>query len=184
MGQSWARIETWLREHAPASSRQLAPPAARTAIAAAEDRLGTSFPQPLVESLLRHDGTDLATVLPWGACLLGTEDIVRTWEMKMDIFGEDADILLDDPTMRYGPWWNRRWIPFAAFGNGDHLVIDGFGRVGEANHEDGGHFYDHPMWASLPDLFACVAEALMTGEILDGCQQFVTADGELDWDVV
>lgn len=50
----WQRIESGLERLG--DSRQLRPPASGEAIAAAQARLGVTFPPELRESLLRHDG--------------------------------------------------------------------------------------------------------------------------------
>ncbi len=122
--------------------------------------------------------------MPSGWHLLSTEDIADTWALRTEIAGSDADDVDDDPASEFGPWWNRCWVPFAGFGNGDHLVIDRFGRIGDACHEDGCRFDAHPMWSSLPELFAHVASALETGDILDSYQRTVDDDGELEWEML
>ncbi|WP_455409955.1 hypothetical protein [Streptomyces hiroshimensis] len=40
------------------------------------------------------------------------------------------------------------------------------------------------MWSSLPELFAHVASALETGDILDSYQRTVDDDGELEWEML
>lgn len=132
---AWPRIETWLAQYAPVTYASLAPPADPTALAATERVIGMPLPGPLAESLLLHDGTDFQTLFPSGWYLLSAEDIARTWALRTEIAGSDVDDIPDDPTSEFGPWWNRLWIPFASFGNGDHLVIDQFGRIGDACHE-------------------------------------------------
>ncbi|GAA2059754.1 SMI1/KNR4 family protein [Streptomyces albiaxialis] len=187
--ESWARIETWLAAHAPVTFAALAPPAAPGAIAAAEEAIGLAFPEPLKESLLRHNGSDHSDVLPPFWSLLSAGEIARTWKRKVEIHGEDGDgdeDEEDDPESDFGPWWHRAWIPFAADGCGDDLVIDlrpgsRTGRIGEADHEQGCHFGRFPMWASLPALFDATATSLETGEPVGDYDPLVTEDGELDW---
>ncbi len=192
---AWERIETWLAGHAPVTFAALAPPAERAAVAAAEEAIEMPFPEPLRRSLLRHDGTtDYRTLLPPFWRLLNVAEIANSWRMRTDIHGDlwpsDQDEEEDDPDADHGPWWHRRWIPFAADDCGDYLVVDERptarrrGRIGNADHEDGCNFRQGPMWTSLPALLAMTATALETGEQVGGCKPFVTPEGKLDWDIL
>ncbi|MFZ3471165.1 SMI1/KNR4 family protein [Streptomyces sp. 4.24] len=181
---SWARIDAWLREHAPASYAHLAPPADPTAIGAAQAEMGLRFPADLTDSLLCHDG-----VLTWTNILPGPPPqpvarIVGHWRMSEEIAGDDADIR--EPFEPGGePGWHRQWIPWAQ-SDGDAQVIDmregpGQGRLGSAPHDDTGHFDDgHP---SLAAYLAEVADVLDHGGLADACAPFLTEDGELWWDL-
>ncbi|WEH16554.1 SMI1/KNR4 family protein [Streptomyces sp. VNUA24] len=188
MDDSWYRMETWLAANAPYTYAKLAPPAEPAAITAAEKAIGLTFPDPLTESLLRHDGTNHAVLLPPFWMPLSTHDILETWTMRTEIhasiFGDTQD---GDAEAEYGPWWHRQWIPFAENGGGDELVIDQrptrySGRVGDAFHEEGCHFPPHAMWASLPALLDMTATALETGEPLDRYTRIVSDEGRLDWE--
>ncbi|MHC3469316.1 SMI1/KNR4 family protein [Streptomyces sp. 7R007] len=185
---SWSRIETWLARHAPRTRAELAPPAAPEAIAAAEEAVGMPFPEPLTESLLRHDGTGCGVLLPPFWTMLSTERIVDDWRMRTRIHGAPSAADEErDPESEYGPWWHRQWIPFAADGCGDHLVVDQrptrrTGRIGDADHEDGCRFPSHPMWSSLPALLDMTATALETGGLLDCYERLVVDEQELSWD--
>ncbi|TJZ56976.1 SMI1/KNR4 family protein [Streptomyces piniterrae] len=190
--ESWIRIERWLAAYAPATAAALAPPAERAAIAAAEEAMGLSIPDPLVESVLRHDGTGHRVLLPPFWMLLSTQRMVDTWRIRTKIHGSDPeppDHEDEDPEADFGPWWHRQWIPFAADGCGDELVLDQRpttrrGRVGSADHEQGCFFERHSMWASLPVLFDLSATAMETGEVLDYYERVVTPEGELDWEIL
>ncbi|QDQ09513.1 SMI1/KNR4 family protein [Streptomyces spectabilis] len=127
----------------PSHVRRTPAPAERAAVAAAERAIGQSFPEPLVESPLRHDGMDHYDLLPPFWSLLGAQDIAEAWQRSMKICGDDlATAEEGDPEGEYGPWWHAQWIPFAANGAGDYLVIDQRpsarrGRIGTADHERG-----------------------------------------------
>ncbi|MCL6667998.1 SMI1/KNR4 family protein [Streptomyces panaciradicis] len=187
MAESWTRIEARLVDNAPSTYAKLAPPAERAAIATAEVDLGLTFPTALTESLLRHDGTAYGVLLPPFWAMLSTRAIVDAWRTRTDIHGQEpSDAEVGDAEHEYGPWWHRQWIPFAADGSGDYLVIDQrptrkSGRIGDADHEDGCRFDPHPMWASLPRLLQMTATALETGDLLD-CYERVVTDAELTWD--
>lgn len=186
--ESWYRMETWLAENAPHTFAKLGPPAEPAAITAAETAIGLTFPDALAESLLRHDGTNHAVLLPPFWMPLSTHGIREAWRIRTEtyasIFGDAQD---GDAEAEYGPWWHRQWIPFAGNGGGDELVIDQRptrlrGRMGDAFHEDGCYFLPHAMWASLPALMHMTADAMETGEPLNGYTRVVTDEGRLDWE--
>lgn len=95
MEAAWERIETWLAAHAPVTFDALAPPADPAAIAAAEQAIDPSFPEPLRRSLLRHDGTTghRTLVLP-NYRLLSAAEIADRWLTGI----ED-----ESPA----PWWDE-----------------------------------------------------------------------------
>ncbi|MEV0173191.1 SMI1/KNR4 family protein [Streptomyces sp. NPDC050803] len=188
ISESWTRIEAWLADNAPRTFAELAPPAEPEAIALAEQATGLAFPRPLTESLLRHDGTGIGVLLPPFWMMLSTEQIADAWRTRTTISGPgrpDADE--GDPEGEYGPWWHRQWIPFAADGAGDYLVIDERatqrrGRIGNADHEEGCRFGPHPMWASLPALLDMTATAMETGDLVDCYERVVIDERELGWE--
>lgn len=188
ISESWTRIEAWLARHAPRTFAALEPPAERSAIAAAEQVIGQPFPEPLVESLLRHNGMGDYALLPPFWCLLEVQNIVGAWQTRMNIYGDElAGAEEGDPDGEYGPWWHAQWIPFASDGGGDHLIIDQRlyrrrGRIGDADHETGCSFSPHPMWASLPALLDATATALVNGKAVNGYQPVAVDEDELDWD--
>ncbi len=190
MAQSWSRIERWLVQHAPGTFAALEPPAEASAIAAAGEVIGQSLPEPLVESLLRHNGTGDDDLLPPFWRLLSVQNIASDWQLGMRIYRDVFDgIEEDDPDEDFGPWWHSHWIPFASDGGGDSLIIDQRphrcrGRVGEADHEQGTRFGSHPMWSSLPALLDATATALETGMAVDGYLPVVADETELGWEIL
>ncbi|WTN36824.1 SMI1/KNR4 family protein [Streptomyces canus] len=125
ISESWTRIEVWLARHAPRTLAALGPPAERSAIAVAEQAIGQAFPEPLVESLLRHNGMGHYDLLPPFWSLLDVQSIINAWQTRMKIYGDElAGAEEGDPDGEYGPWWHGQWIPFAADGAGDYLIID------------------------------------------------------------
>ncbi|MDX3134669.1 SMI1/KNR4 family protein [Streptomyces europaeiscabiei] len=188
INESWSRIEVWLAENAPRTFAKLAPPAEPSAITAAEEAIGLTFPDPLTESLLRHDGTGYAVLLPPFWMPSSTHGILKAWRRRTEIYASIfADAEDTDPEAEDGPWWHRQWIPFAADGGGGELVIDQRptrlrGRIGDAFHQDGCRFLPHAMWASLPTLLDMTATAMETGERLNGYARVVTDERRLDWE--
>ncbi|MFE3526485.1 SMI1/KNR4 family protein [Streptomyces sp. NPDC059161] len=188
ISQSWIRIESWLARHAPRTFAVLGPPAERSSITAAEQAIGLPFPEALVESLLRHNGTGHCRLLPPFWSLLDTEGIARAWQIRTTIHGDETaaaqEAVADE---QYGPWWHKQWIPIALDGSGDYLILDQRphprrGRIGNADHETGCSFSHHPMRTSLPALLDATATALETREPVDGYLPVVRDDGHLDWD--
>ncbi|CCK24929.1 hypothetical protein BN159_0550 [Streptomyces davaonensis JCM 4913] len=169
--------------------RALEPPAERSAIAAAEQVVGQPLPEPLVESLLRHNGMGHYDLLPPFWSLLSAQDIAKSWQLRMKIYADELPRAKErDPEADHGPWWHAQWIPFAFDGAGDYLVIDQRpsrrrGRIGNADHETGCSFSPHPMWASLPALLESTATSLETGEPLDGYAPLAVDEDELDWEI-
>ena len=195
VAHSWERIENWLEAHAPATFAALGPPASRTEIAGAEEALGLSFPEPLVESLRRHNGSDFHELIfmHW---LLDTGELVSRWRMRTRS-AERAGALIEPPPpgshdpggRSFHAGWDARCIPFATDGCGNHLIVDPTSfrrpcRIGEDDHEQGCHFGDHPMYRSLPALLAAVAGSLETGEALEHWEPVVDGQGVLEWEVV
>lgn len=180
----WLRIEAWLNAHAPRTFASLPGPAEPTAIAEADEAPGMRFPRALVESLLRHDGTDHATLLPSIWVLHGVRGLAETWQQRIRIHPETDDEW--DPEREYGPWWHPQWIPIAWNGCGDSMVIDQRdctkqGRIGVAWHDDVRHFELVAWMASLPALVASVAIGLEEGERIGGYTSRITDEGELEW---
>ncbi|MFD3580481.1 SMI1/KNR4 family protein [Streptomyces sp. NPDC058644] len=190
VAQSWTRIETWLAQQAPGTFAALEPPAEASAIAAAGEVIGQSLPEPLVESLLRHNGTGDDDLLPPFWRLLSVQNIASDWQLCMSIYRDELEgTEEDDPDQDFGPWWHFHWIPFATDGGGDSLIIDQRphrrrGRVGEADHEQGTYFGSHPMWSSLPALLDATASALETGMAVDGYLPVVADETELGWEIL
>ncbi|MGW6529420.1 SMI1/KNR4 family protein [Streptomyces venezuelae] len=164
--------------------------AERSDIAVAEQIIGQPFPEPLVQSLLRHNGTGDDVLLPSYWRLLNTHIIASDWQLGMRIHHEVCEGAEEgDPEDDFGPWWHSHWTPFATSGGGDTLIIDQRpnrrrGRIGEADHEQGTRFRSHPMWSSLPALMDATATALETGQAVDGYLPVAAAETELDWEIL
>lgn len=172
---AWRRIEKWLAAKVPAARDSLRPPAAAEAVQGAQQRMSVAFPPDLVASLLRHDGAEAGGFeLPFTHRPMSTAEIPgRWWEMCAVTVADDE-------------WWNKRYVPFAAAGDGGYLLIDqrpgNHGRVGEFYNESGADFTRWP--ASIADLLELTATSLETGRPFAGRYRPVVTDGALDWEVV
>ncbi|MFE0760385.1 SMI1/KNR4 family protein [Streptomyces smyrnaeus] len=94
VAESWARIDTWLSQHAPLSHARLRPPAFEADIAAAQRALDVTFPADLVASLRCHDGVeplDGAPVLAYNGPPSGLADIVKSTELLREVDADLAD---------------------------------------------------------------------------------------------
>ncbi|MFJ6486522.1 SMI1/KNR4 family protein [Streptomyces sp. NPDC091682] len=179
---SWARIDAWLRTHAPASARLLAPPANPDEVERVQVEMAVRFPEDLLESLGCHDGlVSWANILPEQPPIPLAE-IVSFWRMSVEIAGDDPDLC--EPHEEGGePWWHPQWIPWAQ-SDGDSQVIDmregpQQGRVGSAAHDETASFADG--WPSLSAYLNDVADVLDHGGTVGPWAPFLTTDGELWW---
>ncbi|QES52830.1 hypothetical protein DEJ50_32770 [Streptomyces venezuelae] len=171
-----------MRQHAPASYALLAPPADPAEVEAAQHAMGMRFPTDLLESLACHNGlTHWANLLP-DQPPMSVTGILDHWQMCVEIAGDDTD-LTESSEPGEEPWWHPLWIPWAQ-SDGDSHIIDmregpKQGRLGNAAHDDSGHFNDG--WPCLATYLTAVADALDHGGEVDGDVPYLTAQGELWW---
>jgi cell wall assembly regulator SMI1 len=127
MKSIWNRIETWLAANAPEVLQGLNPPATQAQIASAEAALGVTFPRPLVETFLIHNGqTPDSPYLLDGWEFLSLDRIVEEWEVWKDLLdGGDFEENESDTDGHTVPdWWSPKWIPLTYSGGGDHDCLD------------------------------------------------------------
>ncbi|MFZ3493937.1 SMI1/KNR4 family protein [Streptomyces sp. 5.8] len=195
--QSWARIEAWLARHAAVTHGLLRPPALPQDIAAAELRLGVTFPSDLRESLLRHDGVELqegTLLLDYYGPPSGVEDIVRSTEQLREI-AVDADLaeteaeaeaeLHEEERDECAYWQRERLLITLGIGwqSSDGLFLatrpgPHHGRIGRYFDETGSTF---TAWPGLWQLLADFAAALENGTPFYG-RTPLTHEGRLIWD--
>ncbi|MGW7458352.1 SMI1/KNR4 family protein [Streptomyces sp. NPDC054797] len=189
--QSWARIETWLAQHAAVSHGLLRPPALPEHIAAAELRLGVTFPPDLKDSLLRHDGVQLqdgTPTLAYYGPLSGVEDIVRSTEFLRDIgadLDEDEAELDEEERDQHAYWPHERLLITLGIGwqSSDGLFLVSrpgphHGRVGRYFDEDIPSFTP---WLGLRHVLTEFATALENGTPFNG-RIPLAVEGRLIWD--
>ncbi|MFE5679836.1 SMI1/KNR4 family protein [Streptomyces erythrochromogenes] len=191
VARSWDRIETWLAQHAAVSHGLLRPPARPQDVAAAELRLGVTFPPDLKESLLCHDGVQLQDGTPtlgYYGPLSGVEDIVRSTEFLRDIgedLAEDEAELDDEERDQYAYWPHERLLISLGIGwqSSDGLFLVSrpgphHGRVGRYFDEDSPSFTE---WPGLCHVLADFATALEDGTPFNG-RIPLAFEGRLIWD--
>jgi cell wall assembly regulator SMI1 len=122
---TWADLERELAARIDPNEIALRPPAAPEAIARTEAALGTSFSPDFAASLAVHEGQGTSGLeLIGGFRLYDLSSIVGAWQMFLRM-EQDGSIA-----------WDRRWIPIATDGNGNHLILDlapgpSYGRVAQ-----------------------------------------------------
>lgn len=136
----WHRYEAWLERHMPDAYWDLAGPATSDLIADSQELMGVTLPPELVESYRVHNGQrGQANGIVGNWRWLPLAEVVREWQLwtdmqRMGAFVEwtprpDLGIKAD--------WWNPRWVPFTADGQGNHHCLDfdpdtaGGGRAGQ-----------------------------------------------------
>lgn len=174
---SWTRIDTWLREHAPRTFATLRPPARDEEIAAAQEKLGVTFPADLVASLLRHNGAlegPEAFRFSTGDRLLGVSGILGDTEFMRGI-DQGPDGEAED-------YWVRSYVKFGSYDvTSDGLLLDcrtgrdSFGAIGRFFDETGTSFGQAD---SLGGYLAEMADKLERGK--NG--GVVTFNGRLHWE--
>jgi molybdopterin molybdotransferase len=139
---AWETIEAELQAQFPAVSETLAPPAQASEINQIEEACSVVLPQDFRESLLRHNGQRGSMSMHndpdprgsyWrcslvnGADLLGAGDIIKHWQMWVDVVGDSNETDPSSDTsdeIATDVIWHRSWIPFALTGNNTSYVID------------------------------------------------------------
>ncbi|GAA5192775.1 hypothetical protein GCM10023322_53070 [Rugosimonospora acidiphila] len=199
--QSWFRIERWLATHAPRTATTLRPPAEPAAIAECRRITGVTFPDDLIASLLRHDGSAPeypSFVLPGGYRPMPVADIAPAWRISTGGPARTDGLALASgpapasglaPAGAEGPlpggYWHPKWIPFADTNALDALLVDcrlgeNRGAVGTHRRGDGdGARLGH--WPSVGALLMEVADALEWRRPV-GRWLPVTLDGRLTWE--
>lgn len=89
---AWARIERWFSAHHPSLDLKLRPGANDRAIAAAEKKLGVTFPDDFRASLRVHDGQENepdVRLWPWGQRLGSLDGLTRCWKDDRGLFDQE-----------------------------------------------------------------------------------------------
>ncbi|QQC93375.1 SMI1/KNR4 family protein [Streptomyces alfalfae] len=162
--QSWARIEGWLAEHAP-NEEPLPGPCTEAELERLYERIGVRLPPDVEESLLRHDGSGLITVIPLGWTLHSCDKIAERYAE----WARDARRF--DP--KAGPF-----VPVGEIGGNLQLLTDPrTGRIGEWDRVQGHSWDEDPLWSS----FAGVLE--FTGSVLASTRPWIAMlPGDEEWE--
>ncbi|WP_306326469.1 SMI1/KNR4 family protein [Streptomyces venezuelae] len=178
VGDSWDRIDAWLREHAPRTFALLAPPATDAEIRATEELLDVRFHPDLVASLRRHDGA----LSGLGAFQFPTHDRLLGLREMVEAAGFMRGMCEDLSEEESEGYWQHGFLKFGSYeGTSDGLTIDcrhdrdSYGAVGRFFDETG---TDFGRADSLGGYLAEVADELEGG----GGNVAVTFNGRLIWE--
>ncbi|MFC8241281.1 SMI1/KNR4 family protein [Streptomyces chartreusis] len=184
--ESWSRVMSLLREHAPADHADLPGPATEQMLAGAEERMGIPLPPELRTWLLQNnldlpdeDVDDDVACCGFdgfpdeGSFFLGIRAMEKLYA------NHSAPGGINPPDQPDNPFWRNEWIPFLSDQDawtGKFIDVRD-GRVGRwfvgENTVTG-------EYASLADYFESVAEMLT--KIADGSHPTCSiADGRLVW---
>ncbi|MGW0515910.1 SMI1/KNR4 family protein [Crossiella sp. NPDC003009] len=197
IGESWQRITGWLATHAPVTHRDINPPATAADLAA----------------LARHGDLDLpAGLRRWWSLADGIRDragasnsllasyrplsVRESLEMRQWFVGEQARVVVQpDPECEVagafaGPY-SHAFVPVGGDLCGNNLFVDlrpGPRRGCLMEWLKGDLVTYAPVWDSVADMLAAVADALAnpeTGLRRTGYRLVpeVTAHGQLDWEI-
>lgn len=139
----YERLERWLATHRPRILANLQPPASDAELAGLAESLGVSLPPSFLDLYRWHNGQrDAAQPGPfYGLSFLSVAEVRAEWQNwneilagddSTDVHGFCASVV---PGVVKELYANRRWIPFAGDGGGNHLGVDldpgPKGRVGQ-----------------------------------------------------
>jgi cell wall assembly regulator SMI1 len=125
MEEIWQRIENWMKENQPDLLSELNPGAKEEQITTLEKKLKIKFPEYFRRSAMIHDGQiKHQSSLEWE--ILSLYRIEEEWNIWKDLLdsGEFADFKSEPEHGIKDDWWNERWIPIAADGEGNNLCLD------------------------------------------------------------
>ena len=184
--ESWSRVMSLLREHAPADHAELPGPATEETLAAAEARMGVPLPGDLRAWLLRNnldlpeeDADDYVAACGFdgfpdeGSFFLG----IRAMEKLHANHAMPGGI--NPPDQPDSPFWRNEWVPFVSDQDGwVGLFVDG--RDGSVGRWCVGDISTTGTYPSLADYFDSVAETLT--RIAEGSHPTCSvAEGRLLW---
>ncbi|MGX1909562.1 SMI1/KNR4 family protein [Streptomyces phaeochromogenes] len=139
--ESWEKVERWIARYAPED--ELPEPAAREDIARLSDQAGIRLPPDIEQSLLRHNGSGLVTVVPPGFVLYGVDEIARSYT-------EWHVLKSDEPV----------YVPIGSLGPLEMTVDTRTGHIGSYDPVQGYVRDADPLGASFSALLEFVADAL------------------------
>ncbi|MEU3521999.1 SMI1/KNR4 family protein [Streptomyces sp. NPDC006654] len=175
---SWDRIDSWLREHAPRTFASLGPPAADDEIRAAQEELNVTFPPDLVASLRRHDGArsgEEAFRFMTHDRLLGLQEIVEATRFMRSVAAD-----LDEEEAE--SYWHPAYLKLGSYGvTADGLTIDC--RPGRGSYGVIGRFFDETgtEFGRADSLGAYLAELAVQLKSSKG-RSAVAFNGRLIWE--
>lgn len=164
-------IKQGLRRTLPELELSLYPPASEDEIAAAENALKLTFPEPLRALYRLHNGqADDGPGLFFGLPLLPLEDIVRewsVWESLMDEYGEEGSHYSVPAGWIEETYIHPGWVPISHDWGGNHLGVDvqpgPLGLAGQMINFGRDEETKYVIARSCTDLLQFIAETVQVG---------------------
>ncbi|WP_327370326.1 SMI1/KNR4 family protein [Streptomyces sp. NBC_01217] len=175
--ESWSRVMSLLREHAPADHADLPGPATEQMLAAAEERMGISFPQDLRAWLLLNNLDLPEEDVDDDVACCGFAGFPDEGSFFLGIRAMEK-LYANHPMAGSGDW-HREWIPFLSDQDGwaGKFIDVRDGRIGRWFV---GEIPVTGEYASLADYFDSVAQMLT--RVGDGSHPVCSVvDGRLEW---
>jgi cell wall assembly regulator SMI1 len=125
----WARIEAWLRQHAPDELEHMRPPTSNRRINHLEDTTGLKLPSEMERSYKIHDGCWVGMFLfgkIYGGVLSSLQAIESDWMRWRDVSVECgfADLAAEPQGLIKPRHWNSHWLPVTDAGSGNCFCVD------------------------------------------------------------
>jgi cell wall assembly regulator SMI1 len=198
----WARVRTALDARAPSTARTVRAPAAMDEISEAQSVMGQTFPDAVRDQLLLFDGAVpnplTGVLLPPLYIPVSLDRMQMLWQRKcaasLTVADERQSVsVAGEPCREFHPLL----VPIGDDTTGDLLAVDN--RPGELRGcvlewTKGDGFFGAPIWRSVTEMWADVADALESGSTQgaecdddphltrNGCAAVFTTDGNLEWE--
>jgi cell wall assembly regulator SMI1 len=130
MSEYIARLDTWLRQNAPAFYEVLGPGLSDEEIIDLERHLNVTLPEDFKEFYRWKNGeTANADFYPWNGVLMSAEWICQKWCSIPGMRSSDEVIPAEelDKELRF---WNPKWVPFLDQLDGNLVCVDTEGSFG------------------------------------------------------
>lgn len=125
----WARIDAWIRQHAPDEVEHLRSPASNRRMNHLEDTTGLRLPPEMEASYKIHDGYWVE--LFWfgdlyGGVLSSLQALTSDWLLRREISADcNFETTVTEPQGPIKPQkWNLAWLPITDASNGNHFCVD------------------------------------------------------------
>jgi cell wall assembly regulator SMI1 len=127
MQNSWTKIKNELTKVSSDIGSSFNKPASNKQITLLETALKQTLPDSFKEYLMTFNGQqheNYSTFFIGHNCLLNVKEIIDTWKMQMDLFGDEEEIDWVKENKVRPVIWDKSWIPFTDFEATTRIAID------------------------------------------------------------
>lgn len=150
------RLDALLRQHRPAYSATLNPPAAEAELAALEAEFGLTLPAELRLWFGWHNGQQGFDSFFQNNCLQSVSSAAETMRINCELLAA-GDFVPN--------WWRPGWVPLLENGGGDHVCLDLEGTFTRRPGQLIEHWHDwEPRNVLFPDLTSWLTAVVETYE--------------------